>query len=201
VFRSHHGALVAFSVAPAVILLSVLVAPAILRAGVPSRSRRAAMALTAARRALTRVRNGLRVFSSPKLGAQAVFFQLGAWALQWLACWVLLAALGLDGRAGIGAAAAVLFAVNVTAVLPATPSNLGVFQATCVAVLAGGYGIGYADALGFGIILQAVEIATAVVMGAPALVGEGLSFRDMRLRAIHQAPVQLRPRAAEADTA
>jgi phosphatidylinositol alpha-mannosyltransferase len=200
-FKTHHGALVAFAVAPVAILVSVLVAPAILRAGVPSRSRRAAMALGAARRALTRVRNGLVVFRSPKLGAQAAFFQLAAWALQWLSCWVLLAALGLDDRAGLGAAAAVLFAVNVTAVLPATPSNLGVFQATCVAVLAGGYGISSADALGFGIILQAVEIATAVIMGAPALVGEGLSFRDMRLRALHQTPVQLRPVSAEADAA
>ena len=53
----------------------------------------------------------------------------------------LLVALGLDDRAGIGAAAAVLFAVNVTAVLPATPSNLGVFQAACVAVLTGAYGV------------------------------------------------------------
>jgi phosphatidylinositol alpha-mannosyltransferase len=200
-FKAHHGALVAFSVAPVAILLSVLAAPALLRTGVPSRSRRVAMAIAAARRALTRVRNGLRVFRSPKLGAEAAFFQLSAWALQWLACWVLLAALGLDDRASAGAAAAVLFAVNVTAVLPATPSNLGVFQATCVAVLAGGYGVGSADALGFGIILQAVEIATAVVMGAPALVGEGLSFRDMRLRALHQNPVELRPLSAEADTA
>ena len=33
--------------------------------------------------------------------------------------------------------AAVLFAVNVTAVVPATPANVGVFQAACVAVLAG----------------------------------------------------------------
>ena len=73
-----------------------------------------------------------------------------------------------------------LFAVNVTAALPATPSNLGVFQATCVAVLSAGYGVGSADALGYGIILQAVEIATAVIMGAPALVNEGLSFRDVR---------------------
>ena len=54
---------------------------------------------------------------------------------------MLLVALGLDHQAGIGAAAAVLFAVNVTAVLPATPSNLGVFQAACVAVLTGGYGV------------------------------------------------------------
>ena len=102
----------------------------------------------------------------------------------------------------MAAAAAVLFAVNVTAALPVTPSNLGVFQAACVAVLTGAYGISAARALGFGIILQAVEIATAVVMGAPALVKEGLSWRDVRLRALHSAPVSLsaspagRPRRA-----
>jgi phosphatidylinositol alpha-mannosyltransferase len=109
-----------------------------------------------------------------------------------MSCYVLLVALGLDGRAGIGAAAAVLFAVNVTAVLPATPSNIGVFQAACVAVL-GAYGVGHADALAYGIILQAVEMATAVVMGAPALVKEGLSWREVRLRAMHTSPVELAP--------
>ena len=91
----------------------------------------------------------------------------------------------------MGAAAAVLFAVNVTAVLPVTPSNLGVFQAACVAVLTGAYGIPAAQALGYGIILQAVEIATAVVMGAPALVKEGVSWREVRLRALHTSPVSL----------
>ena len=114
--------------------------------------------------------------------------QLGAWALQWLSCYVLLVALGLERRADLGAAAAVLFAVNVSAVLPLTPSNLGVFQAACVAVLTGAYGIGAADALGYGIILQAVEVATAVVMGAPALVKEGVSWREVRLRALHSTP-------------
>ena len=91
-----------------------------------------------------------------------------------------------------------LFAVNVTAVLPITPSNLGVFQFACVAVLAGAYGVGKADALAYGIILQAVEIATAVVMGAPALVKEGMSWRDVRLRALHASPVQLDPLPASA---
>ncbi|MCW2967208.1 MAG: glycosyltransferase, partial [Solirubrobacteraceae bacterium] len=117
--------------------------------------------------------------------------QLGAWGLQWLACYALLVALGLDHRAGIAAAAAVLFAVNVTAVLPATPSNLGIFQAACVAVLHGAYGVGSADALGYGIVLQAVEIATAIALGTPALLGEGLSWKDVRLRTMHAAPVQL----------
>ena len=56
-------------------------------------------------------------------------------------------------------------------------------------MLSGAYGVGAAQALGFGIIHPAVEVATAVVMGAPALVKEGLSLRDVRLRALHTSPV------------
>jgi phosphatidylinositol alpha-mannosyltransferase len=104
---------------------------------------------------------------------------------------MLLLALGLASQTGIAAAAGVLFAVNVTAVLPAAPSNIGVFQAACVAVLSGAYHVASADAIAYGIILQAVEITTAVVMGLPALVREGLSWRDVRLRTLHAAPVRL----------
>ena len=192
-FSGHHGALVAFTVAPVAILLGVLVAPSLLRSGVPSRSRRVQAIVRQVRNAMDQVRAGLLVFRNPRLGAQATVLQLAAWGIQWLSCYVLLVALGLNHQAGMGAAAAVLFAVNVTAVLPATPSNLGVFQAACVAVLTGAYHVSSADALGYGIILQAVEIATAVIMGAPALLKEGLSWRDVRLRALHAAPVQLSP--------
>ena len=90
--------------------------------------------------------------------------------------------------------------------LPLTPSNLGVFQAACVLVLNRAYSIGYADAFAYGIILQAVEIATAVVLGMPALVKEGVSWREVRLRALHTAPVELsalpkKQRAAAAEAA
>jgi phosphatidylinositol alpha-mannosyltransferase len=189
---THHTALLVVAVAPLAIVVSLVAAPALLRSGKPSRFARLAAFMTQARAALVQLRGGLTVFRRPRLGALATFAQLSAWGVQWLSCYVLLVALGLDGQAGIGAAAAVLFAVNVTAVLPATPSNVGVFQAACVAVLAA-YGVGYADALAYGIILQSVEIATAVVMGAPALVKEGLSWREVRLRAIHSSPVELSP--------
>jgi phosphatidylinositol alpha-mannosyltransferase len=156
-----------------------------------------------ARGAMLQVRRGLQVFRRPKLGAWAAFMQIAAWTVQWFACYALLVALGLNHQAGMGAAAAVLFAVNVTAALPATPSNLGVFQAACVAVLSA-YGVGHTDALAYGIILQAVEIATAAALGMPALVREGLSWKDLRLRAMHTTPVQLagngRRDGAEAET-
>ena len=189
---THHKALLVVAIAPLAIVASLLLAPALLRSGKPSRSARAAALIGRARAALVQLRGGLAVFRRPRLGGIAAIAQLSAWVVQWVSCYVLLVALGLDDRAGIGAAAAVLFAVNVTAVLPATPSNVGIFQAACVAVLAA-YGVGYADALAYGIILQAVEIATAVVMGAPALVKEGLSWREVRLRAMHSSPVELAP--------
>ena len=193
-FAGRQQALVFYAIAPLVVLFAVLLAPALLRSGLPSRSARLHRWISQARAGATRVRDGLRVFRKPRLGATAIVFQLAAWGVQWLSCYVLLVALGLDERAGMGAAAAVLFAVNITAVLPVTPSNLGVFQAACVAVLTGAYGVSAADALGYGIILQAVEVATALIMGAPALVKEGTSWREVRLRALHHSPVALSPR-------
>jgi phosphatidylinositol alpha-mannosyltransferase len=189
-FAGRQQALLWYALAPFVVLCAVLVAPALLSRG-PERSARLAHWTRLARNGLARVRSGLTVYRRPQLGAAAVTAQLGAWAVQWLACYVLLVALDLDWRADLGAAAAVLFAVNVTAVLPLTPSNLGVFQAACVAVLSYAYGVPAAQALGYGIVLQAVEVATAVIMGAPALVKEGLSWREVRLRALHAAPVSL----------
>ncbi len=191
VFRGGEDALVFATLAPVVIILLLLAAPALIRRGKPSRFARVQQALAAARRAMVQVRTGLSVFRKPRLAAWASTTQLTAWAVQWLSCYVLLVALGLDDRAGIGAAAAVLFAVNVTAALPATPSNLGVFQAACVAVLSA-YGVSHADAFAYGIILQAVEIATALAMGMPALVAEGMTWKDLRLRALHATPVELR---------
>jgi phosphatidylinositol alpha-mannosyltransferase len=191
IFRGHQDALFVAVIAPLVMLAVVLIAPPLLSAGRHSRFSKLAELTGQARRALARVRDGLKVFRDPRRGAIALFAQLGAWVLQWLSCYVLLVAFGLNHQAGLGAAAAVLFAVNVTAVVPATPSNLGIFQAACVIVLSSGWGVSHADALGYGIVLQAVEIATAVLMGMPALVKEGLSWKDVRLRAMQTAPVTL----------
>jgi phosphatidylinositol alpha-mannosyltransferase len=189
-FHSSSQKLFAFSFVPLAILMVVLLAPALMRAGGSGRIGRLAKA---ARGAVVQVRRGLQVFREPKRGALAAAAQLGAWAIQLAACWALLAALGLDQRAGIGAAAAVLFAVNVTAVIPATPSNIGIFQLAVISVLTTGFDIGSANALAYGVILQGVEITTALVLGLPALVREGMTWSDMRLRALSAAPVRLSP--------
>jgi phosphatidylinositol alpha-mannosyltransferase len=192
-FNGHQNALVVAAIAPVLLLVVVMLAPIVLRdaANRSPGSRLHAVAVQA-RNALTRVRAGLSVFRNPRLGGIATVSQLSAWALQCLSCWILLVALGLDKHgAGIGAAAAVLFAVNITAVLPATPANLGVFQAACATVLHTGWHISYGDGVAFGVILQAVEVTTAILMGMPALLKEGMSWREVRLRAMHTTPVKL----------
>ena len=64
-----------------------------------------------------------------------------------------------------------------------------------ISVLHTGFGIGTADALAYGVILQAVEIATAVALGLPALVREGLTWSDLRVQALSAAPVDCVPLA------
>jgi phosphatidyl-myo-inositol alpha-mannosyltransferase len=189
-FNGHQNALVVAAVAPLALLVIVLLAPLILRHG-GGRFGRFQALIVQARRGMTRVRAGLLVFRRPKLGAVAALAQLGAWALQWMSCYILLVALGLNHQAGLAAAAAVLFAVNITAVLPATPANLGVFQAACAAVLHAGWHVGLGTGVAYGVILQAVEVSTAILMGTPALLKEGMSWREVRLRAMHAAPVKL----------
>jgi phosphatidyl-myo-inositol alpha-mannosyltransferase len=195
-FHSSTEKLFAFSLLPLVLLVVVLAAPSLTRRNGNGRLARLSAGL---HRALTQVRAGLVVFRSPRQGIVASAAQLGAWAIQLAACWALFAALGLSDQAGIGAAAAVLFAVNVTAVVPVTPSNIGVFQLAVISVLHTGFGVGTADALAYGVILQAVEIATAVALGLPALVREGLTWSDLRVQALSSAPVRLQPRPGERD--
>jgi phosphatidylinositol alpha-mannosyltransferase len=198
-FQASTQKLFLVSTAPLLILLAVLLAPSLVKVNGQGR---VARAIQAVRGAIKQARRGLTVFRDPRRGSYAAFAQLFAWLLQLLACWALFAALGLDHRVAIGAAAACLFAVNVTAVVPATPSNIGIFQLAIISVLTKGFGIPAADALAYGVILQAVEIATAVALGVPALVREGVTWSDMRLRALSAAPVRLpaQPRSRDRGT-
>lgn len=177
--RGHPAGIAVAIAVPLAICALVVAGPRVLERARHARSVRVARIAGMLAGLLALARRGLVVFARPRQGAVAVVFQLLAWALQWLACYMVLLALGLAGKAGLDAAAAVLLAVNVSAVLPATPSNVGVFQAACLVVLAA-YGVGGGPGLAYGIILQAVEVLTALALGVPALLGEGLTWRDIR---------------------
>ncbi|HEY4898059.1 MAG TPA: lysylphosphatidylglycerol synthase transmembrane domain-containing protein [Solirubrobacteraceae bacterium] len=176
--HDHLGGAETALVVPFAIVAVVVVGPRLLALGRRSGSERVARAANSVGHMLSLARRGLTVFARPRYGVTAITSQLMAWALQWLACYMVVLALGLQSQAGLAAAAAILLAVNVSAILPATPSNVGVFQAACLVVLSA-YGVGSGPGLAYGIILQAVEVLTALALGVPALLGENLKWEDI----------------------
>jgi phosphatidylinositol alpha-mannosyltransferase len=164
---------------PLAVAVLVILGPRLLALARRSRWERLRRGGDTVARALVLARRGLIVFARPRYGLTAVSAQLIAWGLQWLACYMVILALGLQSHAGLATAAAILLAINVSAVLPATPSNVGVFQAACLVVLAAS-GVGAGPGLAYGIILQAVEVLTALMLGIPALLREGLRWSDLR---------------------
>jgi phosphatidyl-myo-inositol alpha-mannosyltransferase len=178
-FKGHTQAIVLALALPVAIALAIAAAPPLFRRLPSSRIEWLGRAARLAVTEMENLRRGLFVFRRAGSAIHATAAQLTAWALQWLACYVLLRAFGLEHHTGLAAAAGVLLAVNVAAVLPVTPSNVGIFQAACIVVLAA-YGVGRSEALAYGIVLQAIEVATALLVGVPALVGEGLSWDTLR---------------------
>jgi phosphatidylinositol alpha-mannosyltransferase len=177
--NGHLAGVLGALTVPIAALVLVLAGPRLLALGRRSRRPRVALAAAAVTRTLNLARRGLIVFAHPRYGVAAVACQLLAWSLQWLSCYTVLLALGLQSHTNLATAAAILLAVNLSAILPATPSNVGVFQAACLVVLAA-YGVGAGPGLAYGIILQAVEVLTALLLGVPALLREGLTWQDIR---------------------
>ncbi len=177
--NGHLAGVLGALAVPIAALLLVLAGPRLLALGRRSRHERVVRAADAIARTLNLARRGLVVFARPRYAVAAVACQLLAWSLQWMSCYSVLLALGLQSHTNLATAAAILLAVNLSAILPATPSNVGVFQAACLVVLAA-YGVGAGPGLAYGIILQAVEVVTALLLGVPALLREGLTWQDIR---------------------
>src|SRR4051794_14063819 len=176
-FGAGPGALVGVAAVPVSVALALAGGRPLARAAAGTTRLRRAGCWTL--RQLDALRAGLVVLRPWRRGALIAAAQLGAWLLQLLAAEVLLLALHL--QAGLDAAAAILLAVNVTAAVPVTPSNIGVFQAACVAVLAA-YGVPAGAGLAYGVLLQAAELVTAVGLGAPALLAEGVGLAGVLRR-------------------
>jgi phosphatidylinositol alpha-mannosyltransferase len=178
VFRDAAWAIALAAAIPVVIVAVVLAGPRLLDR---TAHKTTALGRAAAfvRTEVDHIRGGLRVFSRPRDAVHAGAAQLAAWVLQLLACYALLSAFGLSMPSRLSAAAAVLVATNVAAVLPVTPGNVGVFQAACVVALAA-YGVDAGRAFAYGVVLQLLEVTTAIALGLPALLAEGLRPRDLR---------------------
>lgn len=136
ILRGHVTALIVAAVVPLALVAVITATPALLTRASRSHHPHLSRAVRWLGDQIVQVRRGLRVFTKLRLGATAIATQLAAWAIQTLAVYAILHALNLQGKAGLAAAAAILLAVNVTALVPVTPSNIGIFQAATIAVLA-----------------------------------------------------------------
>jgi phosphatidylinositol alpha-mannosyltransferase len=180
--KARVEAIAAAIVLPAALIALIFLGPPLLRRACSVRSRACRKAAAWLEAQLVRGREGLVVFRAPAAAIHATGAQLGAWALQLAACYATILALGIQQHANLAAAAAVLLVVNLTAIVPLTPSNVGVFQAACIAVLHP-FGVDASRALAYGLVLQAVEIFDALALGGPALLREGLQWSELRRHA------------------
>jgi uncharacterized membrane protein YbhN (UPF0104 family) len=98
---------------------------------------------------------------------------IALWSLPILSSFVLMLGFGFD--LPFAAALVVFVAIGVGTALPAPPGMVGVFQIASVVAL-GLFGIPKADALAYGILLNAVQFFTLVAQGLVALplLGVGL---------------------------
>ena len=69
--------------------------------------------------------------------------------------------------------------MNVATIVPLWPGNVGLVQAA-VALPLRNYGVAYPIGFAYGIVLQAIEIATGVGLGLIAIAREGISFAMLR---------------------
>jgi phosphatidylinositol alpha-mannosyltransferase len=184
-FSDDRAVLAAGAAGAALALIVVLVAPSLLGHARQNSWTRHLYTLA------TRLRSGLAVFRHPGLAAVAIGGQWSAWLLQCAAVYVLLASMHLAHVTGFAGAVAVVFAVNVTLLLPLTPGDVGVFQAATAAVLHAGWQVPFSSGVAFGVVLQAVELVAALVMGTPALLLEGLSWQQLTQRPPAETPVEL----------
>lgn len=129
------------------------------------------------RRMLRMGRYGLAVLKRPLPALTALFLQLLGWAAQLFAVWATFLAFGIEES--LVTAALVLVIMNLVAVFPLWPGNVGLVQAAIALTLLP-YGINYGHGFAFGIGLQAIEASVGVALGLLFLAREGFSFAMLR---------------------
>ncbi len=123
----------------------------------------------------TRLTTGAGVLRDPRAAGSASLLGLGAAIARVVSLGALLAAFGISP-----AAAGLVFCVIVIAgIVPGAPGGAGARELILVPALALAQGVSSADALAFSVGIQAISLATSLVLGlaALAIVGPGLRAR------------------------
>lgn len=132
-------------------------------------------------RVLRTARSGLEILPNRRLVALVFVLTLALWALPVLSSYVLIRGFGLDIPAS--AALVVFVAISIGTALPPPPGMFGVMQIASVVAL-GLFGVPQAEALAYGILLNAVQFITLVTQGLLAMPFVGTSVGEITRAAV-----------------
>jgi len=133
------------------------------------------------KRALGAIIAGMQVLPNPALLLAVFLVSLALWFLPILSSFIMFRA--FDFALPFSAAVVVFIFIGFGTALPNVPGMIGPYQYACVLAL-DLFGVGKADALAYGLVLNAVQFLTIVAQGLIALPFAGVSWSDIR-RARH----------------
>jgi uncharacterized protein (TIRG00374 family) len=129
------------------------------------------------KRVLRSFLDGMLILPNGRLLAAVFALSLAYWALPILSSWVVIR--GFDFDVPFNAALMVFIFIGFGTALPNPPAMVGVFQYACILAL-GLFGIGEAQAVAYGVLLNALQVLTLIAQGLVALPLAGVTLDDLR---------------------
>ncbi|MEO8601428.1 MAG: lysylphosphatidylglycerol synthase transmembrane domain-containing protein [bacterium] len=120
---------------------------------------------------------GMRILPNPGLLLAVFLVSLSLWFLPILSSYVMIRAFHF--AVPFSAAVVVFIFIGFGTALPNVPGMLGPYQYACILAL-GLFGVDQADALAYGLVLNAVQFFTLLAQGLIAMPLAGVRFADLR---------------------
>jgi glycosyltransferase 2 family protein len=131
---------------------------------------------TRLKRILTSLLDGMRILPNPRLLLAVTAVSLALWSLPVLSSYIMIRAFGFD--VPFSAAVIIFIFIGLGTALPNAPGMIGTYQWACILAL-GLFDVPQADALAYGVVLNAVQLLTLVAQGLVALPFAGIRPRDL----------------------
>lgn len=121
--------------------------------------------------------DGMLILPDGRLLTAVFALSLIYWFLPILSSWIVILGFGFD--VPFNAALMVFIFIGFGTALPNPPGMIGVFQYACVLAL-GLFGVPQAEAVAYGVMLNALQVLTLIAQGLVALPLAGVSLDDLR---------------------
>ena len=128
------------------------------------------------KRVASSIVDGMSILPNRALLASVFLVSLALWSLPILSSWVMIKAFGFE--IPFAAAVVVFIFIGFGTALPGVPGMVGPYQYACILALEM-FGIARADALAYGLVLNAIQFLTIIAQGVVALPMAGVSISDL----------------------